>query len=299
MATSAIHPAFLDPALLAGIEDLHLLARTVVDGFLEGMHVHPIARAGTAFRQYRPYEPGDDPRLLDWKMYARSDRFYIRETETESNVHLRFLLDTSQSMAHADPDQLSKFEYARMLVAAITYIAHRQGDGFTGLSLNDQLMVAMPTGKSGLYGFLDDLQHLKTGGVWPSWPKWSRLVGPLRRRELMIIFTDFYEHEREMRAALQHLVGMGREIMAIHLTTRKERDFSYRGKVAFEDLETSETVLVAADQIRDHYQADMRKMSQSLQREFGALGVDYLEWCTDEPLATGLRRYLMRRLEMP
>lgn len=296
MTTVSHNPALLDPLLLASIEDLHLLARMVVDGFMEGLHIHPIARLGTAFRQYRPYFPGDDSRLLDWKMFARSDRYYVRETETESNVHVRFLLDTSQSMDHADPAGLSKFHYARLVVAALAYMADRQGDGIVALGLNDQQLRTLPSGRPGIAGFLEELATLSTAGRWPDWSQWSALVGPLRRRELMLVMTDFYEHDTQMRQACRHLAGMGREVLAVHLTTRREKTLDYQGQVAFEDLESGETVLVSPDLIRDRYQADLNAMGASLQRDFAAMGVDYCEWVTDEPLDQALRAYMMRRM---
>lgn len=296
MALSPNHPSLLDPALLAAVDDLQLLARNVVDGFMEGMHVHPIARMGTAFRQYRPYLPGDDPRLLDWKMYARSDRYYIRETETESNIHVRFVIDASASMAHKDPGGISKFQYARMAVAALAYLADMQGDGFVALLLNDEHVRTVPSGRPGLSGFLEELASIEPKGQWPEWPQWSTLIGPLRRRELMVVITDFYEHGKQMREALGHLAGMGREVLAIHLMTRRERELDYPGRVAFEDLESGETVLVSPDRIRDRYKADLQAMREELTADFAAKGIDYREWLTDMPLQEALRAYLVRRM---
>lgn len=286
----------LDPKLLAAVDDLQLLSREVVDGYLEGMHVHPIARMGTAFRQYRPYLPGDDPRLLDWKMYARSDRYYIRETETESNIYVSFIVDASASMAQVDPGGISKFQYARMAIAALAYLADMQGDGFVALMLNDEKVRTVPSGRPGLGAFLEELAAIKPAGHWPAWPQWSALTGPLRRRELMVVITDFYEHGQQMREALAHLAGMGREVLAIHLMTRRERELDYSGRVAFEDLESGETVLVSPDRIRDRYKADLQAMSESLASDFAACGVDYREWLTDTPLSEALRAYLMRRM---
>lgn len=299
LSSTSSHPSLLNPALLAAVDDLHLIAKSVVDGFLEGMHTHPISKMGTAFRQYRPYFPGDDPRLLDWKMFARSDRYFIRETETESNVRVRFLMDCSRSMAHADEGGPSKLRYTQMAVAALAYMAHRQGDGVVALGLNDCGIRQIPSGRPGLMAFLEELAAIEAKGVLPNWPDWSALVGSLRMRELVIVLTDFYEHGAQLREALGHLRGMGREVMAVHLTTRQEKELSYRGPVAFEDLETGETVLVAPDQIRKRYQADLEAMGRELQNDFAKMGIDYCEWVTDEPLAHVLRGYIMRRMILP
>ena len=133
----------LEPATLAGIKDLRLIARTLVEGYLTGLHLDPRPAAGVEFSQYRSYEPGDDLRRVDWRAYARSDRFLVRESEVERDVNVRFLLDASASMAHRD-GPLTKFDYARMLVASLAYLVDRQGDRITFHAARDGDTIDLP-----------------------------------------------------------------------------------------------------------------------------------------------------------
>lgn len=291
-------PNLLQPSQLAAIEDLSFLARSVVDGFLDGIHTHPIPRQGTAFRQYRPYFPGDDPRLLDWKMFARSDRYYVRETETESNVAVRFILDASNSMNHLSNDGLSKFRYAQMAIACMAYLAARQGDAVFGVALSEGTPQVFPKGRSGIGAFTEELDALQPEGKLPHWPVWSRLIGPYHQRELVVVITDFYDADQELQRALGHMAAMGREVMAIHLTTKKEASLEYRGTVLFEDLESGETVLVPTRHIRKRYQDAFQAMGEQLKSNFSSLGIEYQEWQIEEPLDQALRTFFMKRMLM-
>ena len=159
---------FIDPRILAAIADLPLLAKTVVEGFMLGVHQSQRPGAGQEFNQYRSYQPGDDLRRVDWKTYARSDRFYVRESEVETSIGVRFLLDASASMAHTD-GAIVKFDYARFLVAALGYLAYQQGDMIGCHSLPENHASVLPSKRDHqqLHRFLHHLEKLEPGGAWP------------------------------------------------------------------------------------------------------------------------------------
>ena len=183
----------LDPKILMAIKDLSLAARTVIDGFMSGLNRSQVKGAGLEFSQYRSYQPGDDLRWLDWKMYARSDRYYIRESEMETSISVRFLIDASNSMNHRDGD-MSKMDYARYLAAALAYLAYMQGDA-TGLYVfRDGDLYMLPSRKDPqhLSRLFFQLEQLQPAGKFTEQVQYKQLFTGERRRELLIFITDMY-----------------------------------------------------------------------------------------------------------
>ncbi len=191
---------FLDPATLASLGDLRLLARTVVEGFTAGLHLDVRSGVGVEFSQYRSYQPGDDLRRVDWRVYGRSDRFFIRQSDVERDVTVRFLLDASASMAHRD-EKLSKIDYARYLVATLAYLANRQGDRLAFHALSDAADFAAPLPRRRpLEHLLDRLERLEPRGRWPSWNELNRRLPRSRGRELVVVVSDLYDEARPRSA---------------------------------------------------------------------------------------------------
>lgn len=308
---AAAHSRLLDPATLAQIRDLRLLARTVVEGFLAGQHLDRRPASGVEFSQYRSYQPGDDPRRVDWRVYARSDRFFVREAEVERDVTVRFLLDASASMAHRDrpPQALAKLDYARFLVAALGYLVDLHGDRLAlqilggGGAPAAQRPARPPLALAAFLDRLERVDHLRPAGRWPAWEELAAAFAGQRRRELVVLVSDLYEERGEIAAALGRLAAVGHELLVLHLVARNELEFDlakdFAGDLRFEDLETGERVLGNAAALRPGYLARHRQFLAGWRRRVLELGAGYELLPTDQPLDQALRGFLARRRLLP
>lgn len=311
----SVSRGIVDAAALAASADLALLAKTVVEGSLAGLHLDLRPGAGMAFRQYRPYLPGDDLRRVDWQVYARSDRLMVREAEVDREMRVRILLDASLSMASTDPASgragpaPSKLDYARRLAACIAYLLERQGDrlevhALTGGRRQD-LVAAQGSGRvprsrsgsPGLAPLCTRLAQLEPAGRWPAWSALAPiLAGPGHARELTVVLSDLYQQRDEVRATLRGMAAAGCEILVVQMLGRAELELSWHGDVMFEDLESGETVRTDADALRPIYRRRLRAMLGAWRRQVLDLGGDYHLLITDQPLAEALRVLLTRRL---
>lgn len=290
---------FLAPASLAALDDLELLARTVVEGFLSGQHLLPQAGFGIEFSQYRSYNPGDDLRRIDWKAFARSDRFYVRESEVERDVTIRFVLDATASMLHEEYS-LSKIDYARMLVAGLAYLAHRQGDRLRlHIVANDDCEDLDPGMKRPLAHLLHRLDSVRAGGGWPSF---ERLQGHLvtgRARELVVVVSDLYDREGAIAAAVRNLRALGHEVLVLQIMSRAEMEFDWQGDVEFEDLETGERIAGNTEQLRSTYLKSLRAELEEWRQLLLDLRVPHGVVTTETPFEITLREFLIHRSDLP
>jgi uncharacterized protein (DUF58 family) len=290
---------FLDPAALAALDDLELIARTVVEGYLSGRHLLPQAGFGIEFAQYRSYDPGDDLRRIDWKAFARSDRFYVRQSEVERDVTVRFILDASGSMAHVD-GELSKLDYARMLVAGLAYLAHRQGDRLALHVITDGgCLDVVPGGRRPLQQLLHHLESLQAAGAWPPF---EALEGHLvigRARELVVVVSDLYDSEGAMDATLRNLRALGHEVLVLQVTCRNELDFDFTGDVVFRDLETGEEVSGSAEAMRAVWRENLEAEHRRWRDRLWQLKVAHARVATEQPFEIALREFLLHRGDLP
>ncbi|RAU84352.1 DUF58 domain-containing protein [Pontibacter arcticus] len=289
---------FIDPKVLATIKDLPLLAKTVVEGFLAGQNQSLRRGAGLEFSQYRSYQPGDDLRQLDWKMFARSDRYYIREAEVDTNITVRFILDGSASMAHEDANGISKMDYARFLVASLAYLATTQGDE-TGLYIlqQDQLINLTPRSDNmHLQRFWHQLAAVQPKGKFPDVNTAANLFANRRQKELTVFLTDLYEDEAEISNLLFKLGAQRHELLLFHLMSRNELDFDFGSTLTFEDLETNRTLQVNTASQRQTYLEQLQNWLQQTERNMRHRQINYDLFTTDEPLDKALRTFLQKRL---
>jgi uncharacterized protein (DUF58 family) len=287
----------LDARTLASIGDLELVARRVVDGFMFGAHPSRLQGAGVEFSQYRSYQPGDDIRRIDWKLFARSDRYFLRESEVETSVTVRILLDASDSMRQEE-DGVSKFAVARLLAASLATLAFRQGDaiGLTALAAGGAHTVPPNRGRAHLGRILRELERIEPAGAWPGW---KDAEGPLLSgagRSIAFVITDLYERGMEIRAALRKLAALGHDVAVLHLMGRRELEFDYGDDVTFEELETGRTAEVAGDAARSHYLASLGDELRALELDLGEQRIEYTLIRLDTPLDAALRQALARRL---
>lgn len=287
---------FIDPKTLVALGDLTLAARTVVDGFMFGVHHSRIPGAGLEFSQYRSYQPGDDPRRLDWKLFARSDRYFLRDADTDTSVTIRLVLDASASMAQEE-DGVSKFDYARLIVAALALLVHRQGDAVGLSSVTDGDVSVMPPQRSQqhLYRLLHTLEQLTPTGVWPDWERMQGYFTAGGQRGILVIITDLHERRDEIRTLAAKLTALRHEVLLLHIIGGMEREFRYHGIVTFEELETGRRIEVDADAARATYLEALDQELRTLRRALEESGVDYARFALDQPFDLALRHYLVSR----
>lgn len=230
----------LKPELLNTVNGLELVARIVVEGFMSGSNRSQSIGVGYEFSQYRSYEPGDDLRLLDWKMYARSERYYIKQSEIETNITVKFILDASRSMDYKEKG-ISKLQYAKVLIAALGYLARKQSDTFGLYIVNDQKisMIEPRFEQQQFMRFLNQLISAKGEGHWgkgKDLEALQRYVG----KEIIIFFTDLYDDERDIQQFISRLKTSRNEVIVFQLMGNDELALETEGVFTFEDLETGE-----------------------------------------------------------
>jgi uncharacterized protein (DUF58 family) len=282
--------------VLASIGRLDLIARTIVEGFLTGLHKSPYHGLSQEFAEHRPYIAGDEMRRIDWRVYARTDRLYVKESEEETNAPVRLLLDASASLLYA-PREVSKLDYARYLAASLAYLATRQGDRVGFVSFNEEVRSAFPTrgGKRHLQTILLELENLEANGQTRIAPTLLQQASQWKRRGLAVLISDLYDQPEEIVEAVSRIRRVGHDCIVFHLLDRAEKLLEPRGTYEFHDLETNETILADTDRIRRAYRESMENTRAYFRREFQRTGADYAELDTSEPLDKSLAIYLRRR----
>ena len=292
------HYRFIHPSALAAIRDLPLVARTVVDGFMYGAHPSHLPGAGLEFSQYRSYQAGDDLRRVDWKLYGRSDRYFIRESEIETSLTLRLVVDASASMGQAET--ISKFDYCRFVAASLALLAHRQGDAVGLFALNDGALRSIRPGRgqAHLHRLMHELERLEPSGAWPSWDRVERALAVGGPRGITVVLSDLHERGSEIREAVLRLAARRHEVIVMHVVGRAELELAYGGPVELEELETGRVIEINPDRERAAYTAALAADLTELRREFEGRRIEYARFVLDEPLDAALRTFLAARLRV-
>jgi uncharacterized protein (DUF58 family) len=286
----------LDPKVLMTIKTLPLLAKTVIDGFMNGFNKSTVKGPGLEFSQYRSYQPGDDLRWLDWRMFARSDRYYIRESEVETSISVRFLVDASASMNH-DDNGIKKIDYARYLAASLAYLVNLQGDAaglyvFQDGGLFTLSSKADPQHLQRIYYQLD---QMKADGTFTKPAHYKELFTGSSRKELLVFITDMYQTDGEIYKVLDSLSALKHEVVVFHLMGDNELNFDFKGYSALEDLETGETIEIDAQQARKTYKETLDAHLASIKMQLLAKHIVYRMINTSQPLDEALRAFLVQR----
>lgn len=285
----------LDPKVLMAIKGLSLSAKMTVDGFMHGINKSTLKGPGLEFSQYRSYQPGDDLRSLDWKMFARSDRYYIRESEIETNISIRFLIDASASMNHQDGD-FTKLDYARYLAASLAYLSNLQGDA-VGLSIfkeNEIFSLAAKQDFQHLARLFYQLEQIQAGGTFTSSIHYKELHTGFRKREMLVFLTDMYEAQDELFSLLDTLSSR-HEVLVFHLMSPNELELDFKGYSTFEDLETGRTIEINQDKVRAAYREKMASYLLETRMKLLDRHIFYRLMRTDAPLDQALRDFLNQR----
>jgi uncharacterized protein (DUF58 family) len=304
----------IDPLVLARIKDMPLVAKTVAHGLLHGLHDSVQRGTGLEFSQYRAYEPGDALGNIDWKLFARSDRYFVREAERESNINIWLVLDASASMLQHSSERgkgygkrsesksksnkaWHKFDYAKHLLATIAYIAQQQNDAVGLLGLSSECLHFSPalTGKQHWQKLLLQLSQMSTGSVFPTPQILQRHVGRMQSNSLIFVLSDFYQKDNEIVDFMKNLVSKRSEVIAVQLESDDELNFPYKGPVRFEDRETKQQILVSADAVKNDYLLARQTWQDTTTRTFKQLNIQHCIANIDQPLDTTLHQFLAAR----
>lgn len=295
MATSPQNRSFLDPAVLARLMALPLNARHAMLGSVSGKHRSPVRGSSLEFAQYRKYVPGDDTRRLDWRTWGRSDRFYIKEFEADTNLRLCLLLDTSGSM-NFGPAGGTRFDYAKKLAGTLAYLAAQQGDAVGLWSLAEKaLEIPAKRGASHLGVVLDQMGGIEPVGGTTLLTALHDAAEKIRQRALVVVFSDLFVPPAELKSAIQHLRFRKHDIVLFHLLDQKELDFDFDKPARFVDLEGGEAVLADPSLIARNYREAVRLYLTEMDELVRTTGIDYLRVKMHEKYDDVLARFLISR----
>jgi uncharacterized protein (DUF58 family) len=303
--TVNVHPSmpqptrFIDPTALTRICSLELVARTVVEGFISGLHRSPHLGFSVNFAEYRPYRPGDDIRKIDWKVYGRLDRLFVKEYEGETNTSIFLILDCSRSMAYQGQG-IQKLEYGQFLAASLAYFAFKQRDSVGFVSYDDHVQDFVPA--RGSVGHLNTVLHTierttpkeRTSFVQPL----VSVAERLRRRGIVVVISDLYDEPKNVMDGLRHLAYRGNDVIVFHVLDPMELHFDFDQSAQFIDMETRAEMHVIPDYIKHEYRKIVRDQTAYFEKECQKDRVDYALLDTGQPLDHALFTYLLRRQQL-
>ncbi len=288
---------FIDPEVLAGISGLDLIAKTVVDGFIAGLHRSPNFGFSQEFAEYRAYAPGDDVRHIDWNVFARTERAYLKRYRGETNTLLTVLLDASNSMKFSS-HRVSKMDYARYTAAALFYLTTQTQRDAAGLIVFDDELrnYIRPSNRQGqLHRLLSGLEHAEPRARTDYAKPLEHFQEFLRRRGVAVIISDFYETPERIIRTLEPLRFRGNEVVLFHVLDPQEVRPEFRGPTTLIDLETQESLEVSPEYAREEYAQKIDTHIEALRDGARGSGMDYHLLVTDRPLDDALREYLAIR----
>jgi uncharacterized protein (DUF58 family) len=296
MAGEARGGSFLDPAVVARLGTIDLRARTIVEGFLNGLHRSPFKGFSVEFAEYRQYLPGDDLATIDWKVYARTDRHFVKKYQEETNLDCHLLLDISASMGYRS-DRVSKLEYASCLTAALAYLMTRQRDAVGLLTFDDRIVSMLPTSArpGHLKALLVQLERLSIGERTDVAKPLRDLAEAINKRGLVVLISDLLDDPARVVRGLKHFRFRGTDVIVFQVLDPAELRFPFDRAARFRDMETSDEVLAVPDAVRADYLKAVGDLVDLYRRELGGAGIDFCLLDTSRPLETGLMSYLMTR----
>jgi uncharacterized protein (DUF58 family) len=285
---------FVDPTVLSRIGSLELLARTVVDGFINGLHRAPYFGASIDFAEHRGYVPGDDIRRVDWRLYARTDRYYVKQYEADSNANMSILLDVSRSMGFGSRG-VSKLEYSCYLSACLSYLAHRQRDRVGIITFDDHVVQHVPPSAKHFNVVLHTLDRATASRPGNLCVSLQFVAEHFRRRGLILLISDFYDDPDAVLDAVKPLRFLGNDLIVFHVLDPAELEFPYDEASSFEDVESGEQLPVVPQSFAEQYRTLIRDHTAALASRFSEHRIDYTLVNTAQPLDRTLFSYLSSR----
>ncbi len=288
---------YLQPQVVSKLANMELRARLVVEGFITGLHKSPYHGFSVEFAEHRQYMPGDEIKHIDWKIYGKTDRYYIKQYEEETNLKSYIVLDASRSMDYASSGNIKKFEYASYLAAALSYMMIKQQDA-VGLSVFDEEVTSYlpPHATKGyLRQILVELQKVQASKKTGAGKSLHNVADRIKRRGLVIIISDLFDNPDEVIAALKHFRHKKNEVLVMHILDPLERSFAFGNDAMFKDMETGEQLMTQPWQIQKAYQREMQAFLERYKRECRENYVDYVLMDTATPFDVALTEYLSKR----
>jgi uncharacterized protein (DUF58 family) len=288
---------FLEPQALARVKNLAVVARGVVEGFISGLHSSPYKGFSAEFAEHREYTPGDEPRHLDYRMLARTDRLYVKQYEEETNMRVQILLDASGSMGYSHDKRLTKLQYGCYLTAVLAYLMTRQQDSVGLTTFDTEVRLDMPARGSPRH-FNEMMQRLEAvvpGRETDVGETLHKLAGRFKRRCLIVLISDLYDEPEEVMRALHHFRHARHEVILFHVLDKVEIEFPFRDATAFHDLETGERLQIDPAYVRAEYKAQFEQFLNNYRRSCAEARIDYVLADTSVPYDFMLTKYIAKR----
>ena len=292
--TTAPGARFIDPNVLARLGSIELAARFVVEGFINGLHKAPYLGVSIDFAEHRGYMPGDDIRRIDWRLFARTDRFYVKQFEADTNTNFSVLFDVSKSMSFGSRG-ITKLDYGRYLAACLSYLSTKQRDRVGIVTFDDDIVERVPPSAKHFAVTLHTLDKIEAGRPGALGPPLYKATEFFKRRSILVVISDFYEEPEKIFDAVKPLRFAGNDVIMFHLLDPAEVDFPYDDSTSFQDLETGRKIPVVPDKLRDQYRELVREHIQAITQLASQNRIDYAFMNTKMPLDHALLRYLMMR----
>ncbi len=295
--------ALLSPESLQSIKRLDLRARMVVRGFLQGLHSSPFHGFSVQFSEHRRYNRGDDPKLIDWLVYAKTDKYYVKRFESETNLTGYLVMDLSKSMGFTESQSMTKFEYCTCLAASLTYLMTMQQDPVGLISFAEKMRALLParSRRGHLGDVMAQLSKLKPTGKTDLPACITQVASMLKQHSLVMLFSDLLPNsddqvgQDEIIAALARLRYGGNDVIVFHVMDEAEVNFPYEGPVQFEDSESGDTISVDATGFREDYLKQLNEFRERFREGCSNLRIDYVPLDTSMPFDKALTEYLIQR----
>lgn len=288
---------YLEPQALARVQNLSVVARGVVEGFITGLHSSPYKGFSVEFAEHREYTAGDDPRHLDYKMLARTDRLYIKQYEEETNMRVQIFLDISGSMGYSREGQFTKLQYASYLTAVLSYLMTRQQDSVGLTTFDSDVRLEMPARSSPRHfnEMMRQLEAIEPGAETNIAATLHKLAARFKRRCLIVLISDLYDEPEEVLRALHHFHHRRHEVILFHVFDKAELEFPFKDVIAFHDLETDERIQVDPAYVREAYIEQVNGFIDTYRRGCAEMHMDYVLTDTSVPYDFMLSKYIAKR----
>jgi uncharacterized protein (DUF58 family) len=296
-ASAARDLRFLDPGVIARLGTMELKARTVVEGFLSGLHRSPYKGFSVEFAEYRQYLPGDDLNTIDWKVYARTDRHYVKKFEEETNLECHLLLDQSASMSYRGTAPMSKLDYGSVLAASLAFLMNRQRDATGLIAFDERIRFRLPAAArpGHLHSLLLALERVQPGQRSNVGRPLHQLAEALAKRSLVVLISDLLDDPEPIIKGLRHLKFRGSDVVVFQVLDPNELTFPFKGAAKFTDVETAEEIVADPARARTEYLRELAGLTLRYDRELRGAGIDYVQLDSSQPLDFALLTYLSAR----
>ena len=291
---------YLDPVFLSQLTNLELVAHCMVEGFFSGVHPSPFHGFSVEYSDHREYVVGDELKFVDWKVYGRTDKLYIKQFQQETNTTVYFLVDSSQSMAFQEAGAVSKLDYASYLTAALTHMMLKQADSVSLLCFADRILNLVPASsrRTHLHAVLAGLQTNRPQGRTRLAEVLHQVAELTKRRGLILLLSDLLDDQQEILDGLAHLKYLEHDVLVFQILDHQELTLDYDGAIQFEDMESTDRLRVHVPSLRSAYQQRVRSFLNEIQKTLGNSAIDYCLCDTSLPMDRAMMSFLAKRRSM-